>query len=64
MSNEEDKEDKKKNDYSFYKKVIFVAVVGLVIYYIISPYQNCMREKNSNQNSLYCSSDKWGGNKW
>ena len=61
MSEEEDKEDKEKNDYSFYKKVIFVAVVGLVIYYLISPYQNCLREGFK---SHYCSGNEYFGNKW
>ena len=41
MSEEENEKDKKKNDYSFYKKVIFVGIVFLAIYYIISPYKDC-----------------------
>ena len=70
-------EDKKKNNLfdSFYIKVIFVAVAVVVvvigIYFIISPYQNCMRDLKEEYDERYdrqmlCTSNDRGGlgHKW
>ena len=74
MNEEENKKEKKENEYgffknlkndlkndSFYKRVFFLAIVIVVVYFIISPLNNCLRSGKSYSS---CGSDRWTGLKW
>ena len=38
----------------FILKILIAAVAILILYYVMSPYQNCLREDH--QNKKYCTS--------
>lgn len=49
----DDDEDKKEPLHkNFYVKVIFVFLLVVSFYYIFSPYENCLREKDGNPKKM------------
>jgi len=55
------KEELNKDNRKFYIRVIFVMLAVIIVYYAISPIQNCKRDGNT---TGWCTNSRAGNMSW